>query len=561
MTVPNNKIKESFSGDGVTILFPFTGISFYQVADLDVLIADALGVETVLIQNTDYTITNCGTGMPYTYGDITMIGAYAIAPPASGETVVVYRDVPYTQEIDLAAGGAMPAATLEEGYDRGIMQIQQLFDQIGRTVTLPISSPLSGLTLPAPVAEYFLRWNALADNLENFNIADLSLYSVSAFAETILDDADAAAVLATLGLDADLATFALPASTTISAFGKTLVDDADAAAARTTLAIVPADDAAFVTNIGISATVGSKALTVALKTKAGTDPSASDKVQIAFRNATITSGDYVVRDVAAALSVVLSSGSTLGFTAALAGRIYIWAIDNAGTVELALSRTADIFQESNLVSTTAEGGAGAADSATVMYSTTARANLACRCLGYIDITTGATAGEWDNAPTKVQIMGPGVKRTGEIVQVQHTVVTGVVSGTTVLPQDDTIPQITEGFEVITCAITPSSAANNLLIMANINITHYVAETKAAYALFKDADANALAAVSVGVQFTPNPVPLVHKVVAGGIAQITYRIRTGPPAAGTTYVNTVFSTTGRAYGGVAATTLTIQEIAA
>jgi len=44
--------------------------------------------------------------------------------------------------------------------------------------------------------------------------------------------------IAHLGLDADLATFALPASTTISAFGATLVDDADAATARTTLGVV-----------------------------------------------------------------------------------------------------------------------------------------------------------------------------------------------------------------------------------------------------------------------------------------------------------------------------------
>jgi hypothetical protein len=241
MTVPNNKMKESFNGDGVTILFPFTGISFYQVADLDVLIADVNGVETVLTQNTDYTITNCGTGMPYTYGDVTMIGYYALHPPASGETVVVYRDVPYTQEIDLAAGGAMPAATLEEGYDRGVMMLQQLYDLIGRTVTLPISSPLTGLTLPSPEAELFLRWNAAADNLENFDIADLSLYAVSPFAETLLDDADAAAVLATLGLDADLATLSLPASTTISAFIKTLLDDADAATARATLGISTED--------------------------------------------------------------------------------------------------------------------------------------------------------------------------------------------------------------------------------------------------------------------------------------------------------------------------------
>ena len=41
----------------------------------------------------------------------------------------------------------------------------------------------------------------------------------------------------TASLDTDLATFSVPASTTISSFGKTLVDDADASAARTTLGV------------------------------------------------------------------------------------------------------------------------------------------------------------------------------------------------------------------------------------------------------------------------------------------------------------------------------------
>lgn len=76
--------------------------------------------------------------------------------------------------------------------------------------------------------------------------ADLATFAlpasttISAFGATIIDDANAAATIATLGLDADLATFALPASTTISTFGATLVDDADAATARTTLGLVAA---------------------------------------------------------------------------------------------------------------------------------------------------------------------------------------------------------------------------------------------------------------------------------------------------------------------------------
>jgi hypothetical protein len=60
---------------------------------------------------------------------------------------------------------------------------------------------------------------------------------ITAFAETLLDDTNAAEVIATLGLDADLATLSVPASTTISAFGKTIVDDADETAVLATLGL------------------------------------------------------------------------------------------------------------------------------------------------------------------------------------------------------------------------------------------------------------------------------------------------------------------------------------
>lgn len=159
----------------------------------------------------------------------------------------------------------------------------------------------------------------------------------------------------------------------------------------------------MIQNVSFTATVGSKALTVALKGIDGNAPSATNPVNIAFRSATATSPNIILRSITSATSVVLSSGSTLGFTSGQTSKIYIWAIDYAGTVELALSRYIN-WSPTVLVSTTAEGGAGAADSASTLYSTTARTNVACRLLGVITIQSGATAGEWDNAPSLLSMI-------------------------------------------------------------------------------------------------------------------------------------------------------------
>jgi hypothetical protein len=70
--------------------------------------------------------------------------------------------------------------------------------------------------------------------------ADLTTLAanITAFGHSLVDDANAAAAIATLGLDADIATLALPASTTITAAGAALIDDASAADQRTTLGLV-----------------------------------------------------------------------------------------------------------------------------------------------------------------------------------------------------------------------------------------------------------------------------------------------------------------------------------
>jgi len=76
------------------------------------------------------------------------------------------------------------------------------------------------------------------------DIATLALpanTTISAFGASIIDDAAAANVIATLGLDADIATLSLPASTTITAAAQTILDDANVGAIRTTLGVGTGD--------------------------------------------------------------------------------------------------------------------------------------------------------------------------------------------------------------------------------------------------------------------------------------------------------------------------------
>lgn len=153
-------------------------------------------------------------------------------------------------------------------------------------------------------------------------------------------------------------------------------------------------------NIGLSASVAANALTIALKQADGsTDCSTgSAACKISFRSATQATGSVTERSVTSSLSVVVSSGSTLGHVSAVAEYIYVYAIDNAGTVELAVSST--LLDTAARTTTTAEGGAGAADSRTTIYSTTARSNVGFRLIGRL-LSTQATAGTWASAITEV----------------------------------------------------------------------------------------------------------------------------------------------------------------
>jgi hypothetical protein len=141
----------------------------------------------------------------------------------------------------------------------------------------------------------------------------------------------------------------------------------------------------------VTGSVASNALTVTL------NPTALD-----FRSATLGSGTVNTRTIATAISAVVPSGATLGTTNAVLSKVTLIALDNAGTVELAVCNGSLSLDESTLISTTVLDAAS--DSATVIYSATARTNVPFRIVGYIE-STQATAGTWATAPSKIQGYG------------------------------------------------------------------------------------------------------------------------------------------------------------
>ena len=171
-------------------------------------------------------------------------------------------------------------------------------------------------------------------------------------------------------------------------------------------------DPTFLTNIAPTFTAAANALTITMKDKDGNAFSADNPAFIACRHATLGNGGHNLRKIVANFAMTISSGSTLGHTSGFLCPIYIYAIDNAGAIEAAVAGT---FQgEQGIVSTTAEGGAGAADNPDVMYSTTARANVPFRLVA-ITWLNQAAAGTWVNLPTETKVPPFHLERVGEEV--------------------------------------------------------------------------------------------------------------------------------------------------
>lgn len=142
----------------------------------------------------------------------------------------------------------------------------------------------------------------------------------------------------------------------------------------------------------------------------------------------------------------------------------------------------------------------------------------------------------------------------EVISTDKVFASGI---TPVIPADDTIPQITEGTEFFTAAITPLKSTSVLRVSGFMNVTSGAANGIINLATFVGATVDAIWASSgqgtIGNMFG---VSFSFDIPAGSTAARTYRLRMGPTGAGGMSIN---GATARLFGGVTESWFRVQEL--
>jgi hypothetical protein len=235
MALSTTASRIAYAGNGATTAFSFP---YYFLAQGDLVVilrVDSTAAETTKTITTHYTVAGAGVAAG---GTVTMLTA-----PASGETLIIYRDPAATQGLDLAENDSSPAESQEQAHDRAMMVSQRLKDRLDRTVRLTDGfSPTFDLKLPSNL-------NEAADKVPVVNSAgtgwaDCDDWPTASDIENAEEEADAAAISAAAALSSEMAADVSEAAAAASA-----------ASAAATLASAFYRDVVYITSASSPVTV------------------------------------------------------------------------------------------------------------------------------------------------------------------------------------------------------------------------------------------------------------------------------------------------------------------
>lgn len=328
-------------------------------------------------------------------------------------------------------------------------------------------------------------------------------------------------------------------------------------------------EGAVIYNLGISVTLNSGAATVTITGKDGNALSATNPGIISFRDNLAGSDKFNTVSITAPLSVTIPSGATLGTVNGVYSRIWIVAYYYSGTVYLGVTNrvtnntevrvdglgtfgnsTTNALTNVTIINTSS-------DSEKIIYGPQAATGVPYTILGFFD-SNQATAGTWSTNPVTIAVNPRN--RPGDVLNVQF-VTAGTLTGTSTIPDDDTVPTSGEGDVYLSCLSVlrgTEFAANVALIEAVFPYSNSANVVQTLSLICNGGTTEAAVqgkAIAAGVQ---NVLVLRHARVANqGSNQ--YELRSGGATAGTTTSCGVAG--ARKLGGVQLVTLTITTISA
>jgi microcystin-dependent protein len=173
MAISTTTNKRQYACNGSTTQFDLD-IKIFDEDDITVYIKNiTTGAQTILTQTTEYTV-DAISGDYENGARITTVATYS-----SDYQITLIRTVANTQGLDLVEGGDLPAMGLENALDRTVMQVQQLDEKFGRTITAPVTDP-EGLSYEIDPVE--TRASKALGFDENGNFISVSLADSGAIA-------------------------------------------------------------------------------------------------------------------------------------------------------------------------------------------------------------------------------------------------------------------------------------------------------------------------------------------------------------------------------------------
>lgn len=234
----NNYIpRVQYVADGTinTFEFPF---AIFEADNLKVYIGEVL-------QENNYTVSGIRNSDG---GSITFAST-----PVAGDIITITRNMAIERTTDFQEGGTLRADVLNDELDKQTAFIQQIAENLNRSMVLPpyAAGASLNLTLPYPEAGKAIIWNREGTNLENSNVEINALEStLRSYKEAAAASVNAAAVQVTLAQG--YSNTAAQQATNAAADAETAANKAIAAGNSATAAADSATQAANILSVKVN---------------------------------------------------------------------------------------------------------------------------------------------------------------------------------------------------------------------------------------------------------------------------------------------------------------------